>query len=151
MKTFNLKEIGNAIAIFCHRVKLGQSCYAADLHLNNRAAQLLKIVLTNKFCKSKGHPMDFPKLFIMDDKKYQLYHKVTTPNDVNLGDMDTVRDIVSLMTFVGRTKRGVAKKEETKVFESAGLGGNLRLDGRVITKIVIEFHDGVIDTHITTC
>ena len=151
MKTFNLKEISGAIAIFCHRVKLGQSCYAEDLHLNNRAAQLLKIVLMSKFSKSKGHPLDFPRLFIMDDKKHQLYHKVTTPNDIDLSNIGTVKDIIELMTFVGRTKRGVVKKEETKVFESTGLGGNLRLDGRVITKIVIEFHDGVIDTHITTC
>jgi hypothetical protein len=151
MKTFNLKEISNAIAIFCHRVKLGQSCYAEDLHLNNRAAQLLKIALTSKFSKSKRHPFDFPRLFILDDKKHQLYHKVTTPNDVDLSNIGTVKDIITLMTFVGRTKRGVAKEERTEVLQSSGLGGRFRLNGRTVTRIVIEFHDGVIDTHITTC
>lgn len=151
MMTYDLKEISGAIAIFCHRVMLGQTCYANEIHLNNRAAQLLKIVLTSKFSKAKGHPIDFPKLFILDDKKRQLYHKVTTPNKIELGDVDTVRDIITLMTFVGRTKRNVEKKEETKVFESSCFGSKLRLDGRIISRIVIDFHDGLIDTHITTC
>ena len=151
MKSWNIKEISAAVAVFCHRVMLGQSCHAEDLGMNYRAAQLLKIVLTHKFSKKKGHPKDFPRLFIMDDKKHQLYHKVTTPNDIDLSDLHTIEDIAKLMTYVGRTKRGVAKPEKTQVYESAGLGANLCLDGRKIVKIVIEFHDGIIDTHVTTC
>jgi hypothetical protein len=72
---------------------------------SNRTARLIKLVLTHKFIASAGAPYDFPKLFICDDVHKQLYHKSTTPNDVELSDLKTIEIIKSLMTYIGREER----------------------------------------------
>lgn len=52
-----------------------------------------------------GAPFDFPKLFICDDIRKGLYHKNSTPNDIDLSDINTVFRIMELMTYVSRREK----------------------------------------------
>lgn len=106
MRRFKTVETSKSIVLFCRLVKLGKPCTAKAMCCSARTAHLIKTVLTNRFVASSGAPFDFPRLFICDDKRGHMYHKCTTPNDIDLGDLKTIEQIESLMTYVGRTKRG---------------------------------------------
>lgn len=105
MRQFNLNKTAKSVTLFCRLVKLGKSCTANAMDASGRTASLLKMVLRNSFSTKNGAPFDFPRLFICDDINKQLYHKCTTPNDVDLSDLETIRKIQALMTYVGREER----------------------------------------------
>lgn len=105
MRQFNLNKTAKSVTLFCRLVKLGKSCTANAMDASGRTASLLKMVLRNSFSTKNGAPFDFPRLFICDDIQKQLYHKCTTPNDVDLSDLETIRKIQALMTYVGREER----------------------------------------------
>lgn len=105
MRQFNLNKTAKSVTLFCRLVKLGKSCTANAMDASGRTASLLKMVLRNGFSTKNGAPFDFPRLFICDDIHKQLYHKCTTPNDVDLSDFETIRKIQALMTYVGRKER----------------------------------------------
>lgn len=105
MRQFTLGKTAQSVLLFCRLVKMGQSCTARAMDASGRNAALLKTVLRNSFSTKNGAPFDFPRLFICDDIQKQLYHKCTTPNDVDLGDLETIRKIQTLMTYVGRKER----------------------------------------------
>jgi len=105
MRQFNLGKTAKSVILFCRLVKIGQSCTAKAMDTSGRTASLLKMVLRNNFYTKNGAPFDFPRLFICDDIQKQLYHKCTTPNDVDLSDLETIRKIQALMTYVGRKER----------------------------------------------
>lgn len=105
MRQFDIKNTSRSVLLFCRLVKMGRSCTAHAMGANSRAASLLKTVLRNSFSVKNGAPFDFPRLFICDDINKQLYHKCTTPNDIDLGDLETIRKIQALMTYVGREER----------------------------------------------
>ena len=105
MRQFNLNNTSRSVLLFCRLVKLGKSCTANAIDANGRTAALLKAVLRNSFSTKNGAPFDFPRLFVCDDIQKQLYHKCTTPNDVDLSDLETIRKIQALMTYVGRKER----------------------------------------------
>ena len=113
MRRFKTVETSRSIVLFCRLVKLGKPCTAKSMCCSARTANLIKTVLTNKFVASSGAPFDFPRLFICDDKRGHMYHKCTTPNDIDLGDLKTIEQIEALMTYVGRTKRGGETKSTT--------------------------------------
>ena len=105
MRQYNLKDIARGVALFCHRVKIGYNITASSIGLTNRQAHLLKIVLSCKFSKKEGAPIDFPRLFIAEDTRRVSFHKNTTPNNVDLSDWNTIIDIAKLMTYVSSRER----------------------------------------------
>ena len=105
MRQFNLAKTAKSVTLFCRLVKLGKPCTANAMDASGRTASLLKAVLRNGFSTKNGAPFDFPRLFICDDIQKQLYHKCTTPNDIDLSDLETIRKIQALMTYVGRKER----------------------------------------------
>ena len=117
MKTFELHKVRRSVAIFCHQVKVGGNCTSSKLDCTNKMFKVLTTVLTHKFSVKNGDPIDFPKLFICDDEKKGLYHKNTTPNDIELQDLNTIVCILRLMTYVSR-QLNCAKKEKNKTIES---------------------------------
>lgn len=112
MRTYNINEIKAGVASFCHRVKCGLAITADSIGLSNRNAHLLKVVMTHKFDTKNGAPLSFPRLFIPDDEARGFYHKNTTPNNIDLSDLETIRLIMKLMTYVF-TKERTSKKDET--------------------------------------
>ena len=112
MRTYNINEIKAGVASFCHRVKCGLAITADSIGLSGRNAHLLKVVMTHKFDTKNGAPLNFPRLFIPDDEARGLYHKNTTPNDIDLSDLETIRLIMKLMTYVFAKERN-SKKDET--------------------------------------
>lgn len=105
MRQYNHLVISAGITRFCRKVKFHHPATAKAIGLTNRQAHLLKEVLTHKFHKSMGAPFDFPKLFICDDIRKGLYHKNSTPNDIDLSDINTVFPIMELMTYVSRREK----------------------------------------------
>ena len=112
MRTYNINEIKTGVASFCHRVKCGLAITADSIGLSNRNAHLLKVVMTHKFNTKSGAPLNFPRLFIPDDEARGFYHKNTTPNNIDLSDLETIRLIMKLMTYVF-TKERNSKQNET--------------------------------------
>lgn len=150
MRQFKQAEISKGIILFCRAVKLGRSCTSKELCLSTRNARLLKTVLTHKFSKSSGAPYDFPRLFICDNKHLNLYHKCTTPNDIDLSDLKTVEMIMSLTTYVGRQEyyKPVKKKDglvADKVLTSDDISFSLKkAKDIIITKSKNEFSIRII-------
>lgn len=112
MRTYNTLTIRDGIIRFCRKVKFGHPVTAKSIGLSSRQTHLLKEVLTHKFSKSLGAPFDFPKLFICDNAHKGLYHKNSTPNDVDLSNLCTVVNITELMTYVSQEKRSKNEKQE---------------------------------------
>lgn len=100
MRTYNINEIKAGVASFCHRVKCGLAITADSIGLSSRNARLLKVVMTHKFNTVNGAPLNFPRLFIPDDEDRGFYHKNSTPNNIDLSDLETIRSIMKLMTYV---------------------------------------------------
>ena len=105
MRQYNHLVISAGITRFCRKAKYHHPATAKAIGLSNRQAHLLKEVLTHKFHKSMGAPFDFPKLFICDDIRKGFYHKNSTPNDIDLSDINTVLRIMALMTYVSRREK----------------------------------------------
>ena len=105
MKPFDLHKITRAVILFSNKAKFNKPITAKTLYLNGRQTHLLKIVLTHKFFKSEGAPIDFPKMFICDNPKKGLFHLNSTPNDVDLSILTTVSDICKLMSYVSRREK----------------------------------------------
>ncbi len=112
MKTYNINEIKVGVASFCHRVKCGLAITADSIGLSARNTHLLKVVMTHKFDTTHGAPLNFPRLFIPDDEARGFYHKNTTPNSIDLSDLETIRLIMKLMTYVFIRERN-SKQNET--------------------------------------
>lgn len=113
MRQYDINEIKRGVILFCRKAKYGESVTAESLGLSGRQTHLLKIVLTHKFSIEKGAPIDFPKLFICDDKNRGFYHKNTTPNDTDLSSLDTIFKITKLMTYVSGQERISQHEEKT--------------------------------------
>jgi len=112
MRTYKKQQIGKAVILFCRLVKMGYGCSAKSLDLNFRQAQLLRIVLSSRFSRRSGAPLDFPRLFICDDKERHYFHKNSTPNNIDLSDTNTIEDIISLMSYVNASLKSKAKVEK---------------------------------------
>lgn len=115
MRTYNINEIKAGVISFCHRVRYGLAITAHSIGLSNRNAHLLKVVMTHKFDTKNGAPFDFPRLFIPDDEARGFYHKNTTPSDVDLSDLETIRQIMKLMTYVFTKEKGRNSKQDETV------------------------------------
>lgn len=115
MRTYNINEIKAGVASFCHRVKCGLAITANSIGLSTRNAHLLKVVMTHKFDTTHGAPLNFPRLFIPDDEARGFYHKNTTPNNIDLSDLETIRLIVKLMTYVFNKEKGRNSKQSETV------------------------------------
>lgn len=111
MRTYNINEIKAGVASFCHRVKCGLAITADSIGLSNRNTHLLKVVMTHKFDTTHGAPLNFPRLFIPDDEARGFYHKNTTPNNIDLSDLETIRLIMKLMTYVFIKERNYKQNE----------------------------------------
>ena len=105
MRQYNQMQIRAGIIQFCRKVKFHHPATAKAIGLSNRQAHLLKEVLCHKFSKNDGAPFDFPKLFICEDVRKALYHKNSTPNDIDLSDLNTVLRIIKLMSYVSRQEK----------------------------------------------
>lgn len=109
MRTFNIGRIQRAIILFSRNAKMQIPCTAQSLGLSSRAASVFKTVMTRCFYSDNNQPYEFPRLFTCNDERHQLYRKLSTKTDIDLGDVETVRVIAKLMSYVSSCER---KKRE---------------------------------------
>lgn len=137
MRQLDINKTAKSVVLFCRLVKLGHPCTAKSMCNSARNARLLKTVLTHKFTKESGAPYDFPRLFICDDKRGQLFHKCTTPNGIDLGDLSTISVIQSLMTYIAREEREKISSDKLNKMTNTQKQLSIKYDIETIAKIEV--------------